>query len=233
MENSTFCTDTEIEEYIEQSMGALEDLVIESSGAQLYQDQTATQVTAAGTADYIPIDGSQNPYNIYRILGVDVLWGGYWRPVKMYEQADFLSEEETSGWNDWSEVSYNTTIGTSNGPIVATASNHRIFHFLPTPQAVHSWRVRYIPYPGDWSTLGAGNTFQGYTGWDEWIVCDAAAKCLEKEESYEQADRLIKRRDERGDQIRWAAVTMDGNDQGRIRDLAEERRIGSARRALS
>ena len=70
----------------------------------------------------------------------------------------------------------------------------QVFRFFPTPRRRTTSACASF-YPNDWSS--APKTFlQAYSGWDDYIVCDAAAKCLEKEESFEHADRLLRRRDQ-------------------------------------
>jgi len=233
-ENSAFVSDAEVEEYIEQSLGALYDLVIESAGPVFWQHTTTTTSTVAGTQVYLTESASQLSADIYKVIGVDVFWEGKWRKIKPYFASDELMMEDETGWTHWSRIFYRMVFpAMAKGPLQTAAANARHIQFIPAPAAVHSFRIRYIPSPGDWSTSGATYLFHGLSGWDEWIVCDSAAKCLEKEESLEQAMALLKRRDERGDAIRWHARTMDEEGQGRIRDLSEEHWTAFRRRSSS
>lgn len=235
MENSTFCTDAEIEEYTEQSLGDLYDIILTTGGADFWQHTTATTATVSGTQVYLPFGnlGAQRDADIYKVIGVDVQWGGVWRQIEPYKVQDELSMEDVSGWTSPDRIFYRMVFPSMEyGPLETAASdNARHVQFIPAPTAVHNFRIRYIPVPGDWSTLGATYLFHGLSGWEEWVVCDAAAKCLEKEESLEQAGFLITRRDRAEDRIRWAAATMDMRSQGRIRDVEEG--VSGPERALS
>lgn len=233
MESSTFCTDAEIEEYIEQSLGDLFDLIIESDGSRHWIAQTGTTETVAGTAAYTDLEVlPQMEAPIYKVIGVDVLWEGKWRKIPAAHMADWNAGEDSTGWTDWREIRYHFYQAASLTDVTEVTGLQQVFRFFPTPQATHYFRVRFIPYPNDWSS--APKTFlQAYSGWDDYIVCDAAAKCLEKEESFEHADRLLRRRDQLADRIRWHSRTMNEDWQGRVRDLDEEYDVGWPARALS
>jgi len=212
-ENSLFVSDAEVEEYVEQSLGALYDLVIESNGPAFWQDTSAPTQTVPGEFLYLP--GDDPPIDIYKIIAVEVLWDGKYRKVRGIRYRALYPKVPT-------------------GPIVGSAlggAGYRHIRFIPTPQAEHTFRVRYIPVPADWST-NPTYSFTGLSGWDEWIVCDAAAKVLEKEESLEQAQYLIARREAAADRIRWATSTMNEDGQGRVRDLDEEALAWWPRRAF-
>lgn len=227
MVNSTFCTDAEIEEYIEQSMGALFDLVIESNGARHWVAMTQPQSTVAGQAAYSEVEILPGGLKaqLYKIVGVDVLWNNKWRKVPPALVADWNQQEDLQGWTNWRDVRYHFYQAAYLGDVTEAVNLQQIVRFMPTPQAVHSFRVRYIPYPNDWSSAPT-TYFQSYSGWDEYIVCDAAAKCLEKEESFQHAQSLLARRDQAADRIRWHAQTMNEDGQGRIRDLDDETDFG-------
>lgn len=234
MESSTFCTDAEIEEYIEQSLGELFDLIIESNGARHWIASTRTHETIAGTAAYTDLEVlPQLPAPIYKVIGVDVLWNGIWRKVRPAGMAEWNAQaDSTGGWTDWESITYQFYQAASLDDVTEVTGLQQVFRFSPTPQGVHYFRVRFIPYPNDWSS--APTTFlQAYSGWDEYIVCDAAAKCLEKEESFDHAERLWRRKEATADRIRWHARTMNEDWQGKVRELDEERTFLWPPRALS
>lgn len=232
-ENSLFVSDAEVEEYVEQSLGALYDLVLESNGPVFWQHVSQETATIAGTQDYLPEVSDQIPVEIYKVIAVELQWGGRWRKLRPYTAADELRLEDEHGWTDHSRVFYRALFPSQpNGPLGVSTGVYRHIRFTPVPRGVHTFRVRYIPVPGDWTGLGATYLFQGLSGWDEWVVCDAAAKILEKEESLEQAQFLLARREQAADRIRWASSTMNEDDQGRVRDLDEEALAWAPRRAF-
>lgn len=233
LENTTFVTDSEVEEEVEQSLGALYDLVIGVNGGGFWQQVTEANPTAAGTATYTPLQtvGDQTEAQIYKVLAVEVQWDGEWRKILPYQVGEELTREDLEGWSHYSHIRYRRLLAArTEGPVNTT--NFTQIRFIPTPQAVHSYRVRYIPIPGDWSSLGSSYKFQGFSGWDEWVVCDAAAKFLEKGEKFKRADRLLARKAEAEQRIRWAVVTMDAESQGHIRDREAEHEAVDVRRAL-
>lgn len=218
MENSTFVTDAEVEEYIEGSLGDLYDIIVESAGPDLFLNTTQTHSTVAGTDTYTiyVTVGDQTPAPIYKIIDVQVQFNGDWkrvRPIQFWEELDQSSYD--GGWQSENGVYYRCYVGSQEGPLVTGVDRSIRFH--PTPQAVHSFRVRYIPTPGDWSTLGGGYSYMGFSGWDEFIVSDAAAKCLEKEESWNAAARQVARRDRAEGRVRRHVRSLNLDERETIR----------------
>jgi hypothetical protein len=138
MVNSTFCSDAEITEYINQSIAAFYGILIGARGQDYFENST-TVTTVAGTTLYnLPADFGQ-------LLAVEANLGGVVRPVK-----PFMRKEH----GPWSEQS------------------------VP---GGYVFNVYYTPAP---TRLSAGSdTFDGIMGWEEWVVLDAAIKCMAKEES--------------------------------------------------
>lgn len=234
MVGSTFVTDAEIQEYVEGSFGDLFDLIIESNGTRHWIATTSTQSTIAGVAAYTDLTVlPSQPAPIYKVIGVDIQWDGVWRTLRPVQAHDWnVDEDGPGGWHDWREVGYFFYQAATLTDVTEVTGLQQVIRFTPTPQGVHSFRVRFVPYPNDWSA--APTTFlQGYSGWDEYIVADAAAKCLEKEESWKAAEAQIMRRERAADRIRWHASTMDEEGQGRVRDVYEEARRGFPPRAFS
>lgn len=219
MERTGFVTDSEIQEYIEQSLGDLFDLVIANHAGRHWIASTDAIETLPGVAAYTNLTTSGQPTRIYKLLGVDIEWAGEWRTARPGDQ--WNDGDEPRGWTTADSVRYWFYQPASVGDVLEATEVHAAVRFTPTPAGVHRFRLRYVPYPNDWSAAPL-RYFQGYTGWDEYIVCDAAAKCLEKEESFEHAATLIGRRDKAAERIRWASLTMDASYQGRVRDVEEE-----------
>lgn len=218
MENSSFVSDTELDEYIEGSYGELVDLILEHGGGDFMAASTPANPTVAGTDSYSIYSnvGDLTEALIYRVLGVEVQFNGKWRRIGRFMHWQRVSREDQNGWASQHSVKY--SINWLPGP----GENANI-QFEPTPQAVHQFRVIYIPYPADWST-GGFTTFQGFTGWDEYIVIDAAMKCLEKEESDIQA--LLLRKQLMTQRIRQAVSNMNFGEGYSLRDMYEGDYIG-------
>lgn len=221
--NTTFVTDAEIQTYLEGSLGELLDLVIEEGGADHFLAVTPTISTVAGTEEYT-IYSNDDPSTvapIYKVVAVEAQFGGKWRRLANYAFWQRLSLEDTSGWSNEHSTFYRINFQFLGGTSASARPGAKI-RFIPTPQAVHSVRVVYIQYPGDWSN-GDFTGLQSYSGWSEMIVCDAAAKILEKEES--DSSHLLARKAVAMDRIRHHARTMNHGEGDSIRDMYESYQI--------
>lgn len=234
MENTTFCTDAEIQEYLEQYFGELYDMIIEGDGGHHYIVTSLDQSTVAGTETY-QITNGQDPDPIYKVLGVDVKWNNEWRKVEQLHPAHWNDLEDSVGWTHWTDVRYHwLTLLTAAAPnVFDDPAPGRIVRFHPTPQAVHTFRVRYLPYPNDFSSGASTDAFQGFSGWDKYAVLGAAADCADKEESFDLADRLRAQMQQQAERILWHSKTMNEDGQNRVRDVYEDGPPRRPRRALS
>ena len=79
-----------------------------------------------------------------------------------------------------------------------------------------TFRVWYYPAPQ--KMLVDADRIDGRSGWDEWVVKDAAIKCLLKEESIEQAASIKVIRDELFQRFQLHASERDASQPERIRD---------------
>ncbi len=212
MENTTFVTDAEIEEYVEASLGELIDLMLEEGGGDWMLTATQGQSTAAGTDTYqiYTNDIDMANANVYKVLGVEVQFNGKWRRLRRFSHWQGSRLEDLSGWTSENSVYYKVLWQPTMG---ADAK----IQFEPAPQGVHTFRVLYIPYPSDWSSGGFTN-FLGFTGWEEYVIVDAAMKCLEKEES--DTKHLMVRLARLQERIRHHAKTMNYGEGDAIRDVS-------------
>lgn len=246
-ENSTFVTDAELTQYIQESYFELYDLLIESLGPQHFME-AHNLVTTAGTPFYplhsgpplllLPPDPPPGddpppegeggtgepmppeqepprPLNVYKMVGVDVEFNGVYRPIRVGSVYDRDHKGgDTQGWTGPSSVRYFLTTTLQD-------IQYRVIHFSPTPRATHNVRLLYVPTPvplvGDGFTFG-DHSFLHYAHWDEYIVLDAAAKVLEKEES--DSSFLLRRLEAMRQRIRDQAHTMNTEYGGEIRDVS-------------
>lgn len=219
MENSTFCSDLEIQEYIEQSYGALYDLMIASGAGEMIATQTQAHTTVANTAEYTIYDdgdGASDVAKVYKIIKVTAQFDGKYRPIKPGQLHDYFSHADRDGqWSDRRDVRYVSLLVSDDG-LASSAPFERNIAFYPTPPAGYSFKVFYIPYPIDWSDNSA-YVMQGYSGWEEYVVCDAAAKCLEKEES--DPTFLLTRRDQAAQRVLRHMATMNHDYAGKVRNI--------------
>ena len=60
---------------------------------------------------------------------------------------------------------------------------HRI-SFIPAPGSALTVKLLYIPHAPEFAIANiATDKWDGFNGWEEYVVVDSAIKCLEKEES--------------------------------------------------
>jgi len=158
MVNSTFCSDSEINGYINASYTWLYDILVKS-GLGYYAESTQS-ITASGAATV------NLPADYYATLGVDYQAGAD-RWVELFE----LMPQERNRYG----------VGTAGDQALGYRITGTTITFYPTPASGQVYRHIYIPAPTNLS--GDSDTVDGVSGWEELIVVDAAIKCLQKEES--------------------------------------------------
>lgn len=165
MVNSTFITDSELNGYINYSYKALYDLLVEAN--EDYNLTSGNLTISSGNTIALPAD-------FYKLRGVDDLSYGTTSPrtcrkFNWNERNKFQPETLASADRlyEYSEVQYRIVGNT--------------LFIEPEESAVRSYKLWYIP---TLPTLTAdGDLADGVQGWLEYVIVDAAIKCLVKEES--------------------------------------------------
>lgn len=162
-----FVSEPELISYINQSYFELYDLIVAAYGTNYYV-ATPYQFTTDGTTDQIAL-----PTDFYKLLGIDLsLAGGTqgsWLTVRAFEFNDR---------NRYSVPNFQSFYGVTN---LRYRLNGAYLWLTPLPSAGQVMRIWYIP---TLTTLDAlASTANGISGWTEYIIVDAAIKCLQKEES--------------------------------------------------
>lgn len=162
-----FVSEPELISYINQSYFELYDLIVAAFGNNYYV-QTPYQFTTDGSAAMYAL-----PSDFYKLLGVDLsLSGGTpgsWLTVRGFEFNDR---------NRYSVPNFQAFYGVTN---LRFRLNGNYLWLTPTPASGQVMQLWYIP---KLATLDAlATTADGISGWTEYIICDAAMKCLQKEES--------------------------------------------------
>lgn len=155
--STTVITDAEITEFINQSFAEMLDEIVLQN--QDYNVTSTTLNTVAGTAT------ASLPSDFYKFRKLVVTIDGQMRTLsefRLEEIEDYANV--TSGWTVGIPISYRR-YGTS-------------VLFAPTPQAVHAVTMYYLPCAT--RLVSASDTFDGQDGWEEFVVLDAARKCLDK-----------------------------------------------------
>lgn len=162
-----FVSEPELISYINQSYFELYDLLVAAYGNN-YNVADPYQFTTNGTDEQFEL-----PDDFYKLLGVDLsLSGGTpgsWLTVKSFEFADR---------NRYSVPNFQAFYGVTNLRYRLNGGN---IWLTPTPASGQVVQLWYVPRM---ETLDAlADTADGISGWTEYIICDAAIKCLQKEES--------------------------------------------------
>lgn len=166
IENSQFITDTELNSYINQSYFELYDLLVQKYGSH-YFVSAPYSLTTDGTSEFYPL-----PTDFYKLVGLSAKFLGAVSQYTPLKHGSFAEMQRYSG------VSSQSLLGINDLLYTLTANN---IWLAPVPPAGQALRMFYVP---KLSTLSSDSDLvDGISGWTEYIICDAAIKCMQKEES--------------------------------------------------
>lgn len=191
MVNSTFVSDTELNSYINQSYFELYDLLVTTY--EDYYIAPPLSIATDGSSQYTLPDGtlySAAPA-LYKLTGVDLGLSNSNNAWVTLEKFDFISRNRfvypqiTSTYPGLFNLRYRIVGNT--------------LMFIPAPSSGQYFRIWYIPRLT--TLVGDSDTADGISGWTEYIICDGAIKCGQKEETdvsvlAAQKGALIKRIEE-------------------------------------
>lgn len=166
MVNNNFITDDELTEYINGSYAELYDLLVQKYGDNYFVQNPAT-ITTDGTSDQYAL-----PDDFFKLLGVDLQLGGTADSFVTIRPFNFADR------NRYSVPNFQTFYGVTN---LRYRINGGQIWFTPRPAAGQNMRLWYIPRFS--ALVNNEDIVDGVSGWEEYIVVDAAIKCLAKEES--------------------------------------------------
>lgn len=206
--NSLFITDTELNGYIDLSYAAFYDLLIEEEN--YYFGTTANIAASAVSNATITL-----PSTFYRLVGIDDVTDSS-RPLTVRkfnfaERNDF--DEGYVTLSNYSDVFYQLYGST----ILLT----------PPTLAVKPYKLWFIPHR---TVLSAdGDTVDSVNGWIEWVIDDAAIKCVIKEEGDIKA--LLTAKQEVYERITKAKGKRDSVGPSKIARVRnkQQRRISDSR----
>lgn len=165
--NSQFFTDAELNTYLSKSYKELYDILIQKFGDDYYV-AAPYEFTTDGTEDTYDL-----PEDFYKLLGVDASYNGGagngWVTLRQ-----FMFQER----NAYTLPNYQAFYGITN---LRYRLRDDTLWFTPVPAGGQLLRMFYIPRPNDLDE--DADTVDGVSGWEEYIICDAAIKCMVKEES--------------------------------------------------
>lgn len=173
MVNSQFVTLPEWNQYIQLSYKELYDLLIQKYGddyyvALPYSYTTSGTVDANFNASVYPL-----PSNFYKLLLCEVALNpgdpNSWVTLRQYNRIQ---------QNLWNYPNVYTFYGITNLRYRLTGTQLQI---VPIPSGNQTLRIWYAPRPS--KLVKDTDLVDGISGWEEYVIVDAAIKALKKEES--------------------------------------------------
>lgn len=174
MENSEFLTTPEWNNNINQSYYELYDLLVQKFGDDYYVAPPLT-IQTNGVSQAYPLPDGTNYSGapaFYKLLGVDLQLGP--NADSFVTIRPFMFADR----NRYAVPNFQSFYGVTNLRYRLNGGN---LLFTPIPTANQNVRIWYVPR----LTLLVDDTdvADGVSGWDEYIIVDAAIKALQKEES--------------------------------------------------
>lgn len=201
-EKSLFISDAEFTAYVNGSAAELYDLLAQKYGDDYFVADPFT-IVADGVIDRFAL-----PAGFYKLLGVDQVCGAgqiELRPFRMAERN-----------RAWAEIEPGAPAALR--PIYRYRLTGRRIWFRPIPRAGQAFTIYYVPRPTP--LVNDTDTLDGVSGWEEYVVVDAARKALQKEES--DATHLEREKAALVARIESAAENRDASAPARVVDVYEQ-----------
>lgn len=165
MVNSAFISKQEWNDYINKSYAALYDLLIQAYADDYYVASPFSITTDSRTPALYNL-----PSNFYKLLGVDLAINGTdtWATITKH----LFSQRNRNSYN-----TNNSVIG--NPRLKYRLVGNQVS--FPGAGSSRTLRLWYIPRPT--ALLADYHVLDGISGWEEYVILDAAIKALGKEES--------------------------------------------------
>lgn len=199
--NSGFILDSELNQYINNSIAELYDLLVSAYGNDYYR-KTYTFSTDGVNVQYAL------PTDFYKLIGLDMyLQPSRFISLKPYQFNERGRYQDSSAW---------ASLTAMNGPRYHIQTN--FVEFTPTPPGTYALTMYYVPCSPE--LVADTDAFDGINGWEEYIIVDAAIKMLQKEESdtglfEKQKMELLKR-------INLMAENRDQGNSFRVADVQSD-----------
>jgi len=196
MVNSQFVTDAELVAYINSSLANLHDMLIGAYNEEYFMEEY--QFTSTGVIEYAL------PDDFYKLRGVDAQTGGRWISVKRFNFNKRNDESFVAELSGFSNMQYRIV-----------GSNIR-FNFSPSSGTV----LRMFYHPKAAKLVADSDEYDDQNQYAEFVVIDAAIKCLNKEES--DVSVLMAHRADQIARIVAMAQNRDANEPESVSDIYAE-----------
>lgn len=175
MVTSAFITDTELNSYINKSYFELYDLLVQKYGDNYYV-AVPLQISTDGVSNQFRLpDGvlyTAAPA-FYKFLGLDLFLS-----PNNADSAVSIPQFNFADRNRYAVPNFQSFYGVTN---LRYRLNDDNLWLIPTPQAGQTLQLWYVPRLEP--LVADGDTADGISGWNEYIIADCCIKCLAKEES--------------------------------------------------
>lgn len=203
IENATArFTDAEITDHINEAIAEFYDVVRASWGEDYFRSSFPITTVSGQLVYSLPAD-------FLSLISVDVMLGSLavasGRPF-MENERNWLRSFPTALWIVGDRFYYRLA-----------ASNIT----LQTAPSGYSISLNYIPTPPKLAT--GGDTVDGIAGWEEYVVLDAAIKCMLKDQDMEMVAALEQRKAGIKARIDTMATERDAGQTSRVQDVVGER----------
>lgn len=197
--NDPFVSDAELQNYINNSIGDLWDVVTEANADQRYDTEFSFQSTGGVNAYPLPAD-------FYKLSGVDANVAGFTYSLYQFPfgERNRFANLTAPGWIRGARLFYRLR----QDNIV----------FSPIPDAAYTITLHYVPEPVQLTT--GTDTIDFPNSWHEWLVLDSAIKVLQKEQSDPMV--LINEKTRVENRIRNAAPKRDDGAPQTVTDATRQ-----------
>lgn len=198
MENSTFITDSELDNLINASLRRLYNLLVDARGQGYYKAQTSFNTSNGQEAYGLPAD-------FYQLVSVDAVLGTMTLTVHPYMEEERNRYLIPYAWGTGLPLYYRLMAGN--------------IRFIPQPTGIYQITLGYIPAP---TVLTSGSdSFDGIAGWEDFAIWDVVAMMLAKEES--DPSFAIGQREMMRAEIQGLAPNRDAGQPERVQDTTTGR----------
>lgn len=201
MVNSDFVTKQEWNSYINHSYTELYDMLVQTYGDEYFVSSTGITTDGRVSGQY------SLPTNCYKLMGVDLGISPNSNGYISLKKFTFSARNQYLWGN--APVS-----GLGNIDLRYRMVGANI-QFSPYPQANQTIKLWYVPRPS--TLLSDSDTLDSVSGWDEYVVVDAAIKGMQKEES--DVSVLMAQKEALRQRIVSAAANRDAGMPEKVTDV--------------
>ncbi len=192
--------------YLNRAVWAFHRIVVESRGGN-YKVSAVSVPTVSGTSVYA-LDAA-----FYRLLNVNATLNGHKIWLDSFDENERAQLSDAN--NGWSGQPFKYSLVGSN------------IELLPTPTAVYTIEVRFVPDP---PTLVAGNSYDAVNGDGVNFIVDTAAGFMaSKDENWELYNSLKSSAATCKEALEMSLPNRDQNTPPRIQNVRPMSRFGSRR----